>query len=190
MRFARAIGHDAFQESIEQRRSEGGISLRRAVDHTFLDETVAHGRHALHFDTELIGYISRPMRPFAQLRQGPEILLFARRQAVEADAKEVRIEPPDGFIRRLLDGVDSDGRLIGKIPCLVSPLLKEIGVALGLADDFLQRLVRKTDILLHDRLLQGSGGILGLERPKLRELEQALGVGFRAAPSCRVRNAR
>ena len=59
---------------------------------------------------------------------------FERSKAVETDAEETSIQGSDGTYSRCLAVLKSDGRLGGYVPRVFSPLLKKIGVALGLFD--------------------------------------------------------
>ena len=89
--------------------------------------------------------------------------------------EEIPVQTLDCGIARFRDVAFGDGGGRRRIPGLVSPFLKEIGVALGLANHRGDRLIVEFDIHLRGGLDQGASRLGGVQSSDIRIFEETLG---------------
>ena len=119
------------------------------------------------------------MRTRAQGGHGPEVLELGRRQLVNSNPEESRVERRLRSRGRPLHISEIDGRLVGRIPGVFAPLLEEIGVTARLFEDSEEGFLSDSHSLIHYRLLDRASGRLLIQPSDGRKVEQALRVGLR-----------
>src|SRR6266702_8376028 len=77
--------HDTQHEFSKERYREFGVAMGGAEDHALFEEPGSQGRDGLDLDPEKIGDLARPLRPAAQFRQCPQVVLLARSKPVKAN---------------------------------------------------------------------------------------------------------
>ena len=98
--------HNPLQILVEQRHREGGVTVRRAVDHPLLHQSRPRGGHTLDGPSQNLRDRPRTNGPGSQLGHGAQIFPFERSRTFEANAEEGRVEFADGngCRRQQLDG--------------------------------------------------------------------------------------
>jgi hypothetical protein len=84
--------------------------VRRTVDHALFDEPVTHRSDALDLDLEALRDLARPLRRIAQVCKRAKVVFFARRQPIESNSEEIRIQSPYRFSRRVVLLIAADSR--------------------------------------------------------------------------------
>ena len=123
-------------------------------------------------------YIARAMRPRSQFSHGAQVLSFRWRQAIEAHHEEALVQCGERGRGRGLYILCGYRRALGNIPCMLAPLLKEVGIALGFSDYHVERLLPELDAQIRGGLGDRDGRSLGRERPHLWKVEQPFGIGL------------
>src|SRR4029078_10998687 len=86
---------NAFHEFIEEWNREGGISMAGTPNHALGDKLIARRTKRRYIAAELVGDVSRAMRPRAQLCHGTKVAPLKWRQTIEAHTKEALIKRCD-----------------------------------------------------------------------------------------------
>ena len=94
------IRHRAAHKLIKHWDGEGCVAVLRAVDHAFLDQSVAEGAGGRDPEAQPLRDLARAVGPWAQLRHGPHVLLLAWRESVKAHAEEALVERSKGLLGR------------------------------------------------------------------------------------------
>src|ERR1700722_4900995 len=132
----RHFRNDPLHEAVEERHREGGVAVRRAVDHAFCDERVSCWRGSRHFLPEKIRDLAGAMRTWPQFGHRAHVTFLRGCQAIEPYAKETCVEFVDRFLVRELRVRKIDRRPLGDVPAVLAPFLQEVRVAVGPTKDF------------------------------------------------------
>ena len=97
--------------------------MARTPDHAFCDQLTSCRAERGDSPIQLVRDVARAMRAGSELRHGPEILFFRRRQTVETNAEEAFVQCSNGGLRGKLDIVQSDWRGLRGLPCMFAPFL-------------------------------------------------------------------
>ena len=173
------------EKFIEQRHGECGIAVGGTVDHSLRDQPASTGSRRLHFEVELRRYVAGTMRTRAKLCHSPQVPLLRWRQPVEPHPEEVRIQVCHHTRTDSIHHLQLNRAAVCLVPDMVSPLLEEVRIAAGSANDRVERLVGKSHPLLDGWDLDGVPSIAAAKAVNERELKQALGIGFNRAGEAR-----
>src|SRR5216684_9179472 len=169
-------GHDPPHECIEQRHGKGHVSMRRTVDHAFLDQLGANRPEAGQLHSKSIGDVTCTLRSWTQFGHRPEEILFAWREAVVPYSKEVLIQTGAYCCRSLVHDFERDGTRRSCVPRLVSPFLQKIRISLRQPKDLRYGLIFEDYAGRLRWLLQRLCGVLLRQRADHRKTEEAFCV--------------
>src|SRR5262249_46366222 len=116
------------------------------------------------------------MRAGAQAGHRTQEAFLTGCKSVKTDTKETPIEPFDHDRRCCLNNLQSDWGSGCAIPCLVTPFLQEVRIALCQSKDFFQRVALELHALRSGRFSQSLGRITFRKRADVGKAEQSLRI--------------
>src|ERR1035441_958138 len=152
-----------FEELIEERDGERGVTMRRAVDDPLGDQCGAAWRDRFHSNAERCRDVPGAVWSRTQRCHGDEVLAFPRRETVEADEEEVLVKLVLNSWSCTVDVIRGDRALRGGAPDVVAPFLEEVRVAVGAFDHDVQRAVLDGRATLLSRDLERRPSVLDAE---------------------------
>jgi len=81
----------------------------RAVNHAFLDQSIANWCNTLDLDAKAFGDFAGTLHRLAHIGESAQILFLSWSQAIESDTEEVCIQPTYRLIGGPMDHIDADG---------------------------------------------------------------------------------
>jgi hypothetical protein len=87
-------GHDAFHEVCKQWHRERRVSVGGTVNHSLFDESISYGRDTLYLHLHSLGDVAGPLGCVTHVRERAQVVFFTRSQAIEANAKKIRVQSP------------------------------------------------------------------------------------------------
>src|SRR5437762_4839707 len=133
------LRHCPKHELIEQRYGECHVAMGRTIDHPFLDQACSHWADAVDLNAEGMCDVATTLRAGAQTSHRTQEAFLTGCKSVKTHTKETLIESFDHDRRCCLNNLQCDWGSGRTIPCLVTPFLQEVRIALCQSKDFFQR---------------------------------------------------
>jgi hypothetical protein len=172
---------------IKEGHREGRVSVSRAPDHTFSNQSRSKWSGCRHSDSHHCCNVPGPVWPWAQGRHGTQVFLLPRSEAVETYTEKTGIQCRDGSFACEFNVHNLDRRMIGGVPRVGSPLLQKVRVPFGPFNNQLQ--CGGLDHYTHpfDWILNGRRRRRVFQWANVGVFEQPLGIalGF-ARNSCKL----
>ena len=147
-----------------------------AVHHPLPYQSRASRRHALDLDAQLGGDVARTMWAGSELRHGSEILLLGWGEPIHADSEEILIKATLDVTRGKHHVIQCDWRFRGRIPDVIAPLLKKVGIPLGVLQQPVEGGQGKLDALSLGRRRQHGPRVVIAKRADLWKIEEPLRI--------------
>lgn len=141
---------------VEVRHCEGNLAVVRGIDETLLYQAIAYAGDLSCRLAHLLGDRPTPVRADAQVGHCVHVAPLLGRGAHKPNAKETPVEGTQDIRLRALHHVDADGARVSRVPHSLTPLLKEVWVALSLIQQEVKGIAR---------VLHAMGGRGRLKRP-------------------------